>query len=329
MAAATPITAQSQDMDSNETQNSSPPVVSVIIPSYNCLQYLPDTVPSVLDQGVRDMELIIVNDGSTDGTDEWLDDLAARDSRVVPIHLGGVGVARGRNTAIDKARGEWVAFLDADDFWFDGKFPAQLAFHQANPDVTLSFTNYVHVNPEGDDLGDCYGYWPRFNRIAEPGNGFHRLDNGLARIFSENVVGTSTVMARKDALKQVGGFDESLKNAEDWDLWLKLAGAGGVGYSSKVYMRYLMRPGSETSKLDLRLEYMQKIFDRHCDAVQAVEAAAVDQALARMETGWAEYRRSQGRKKDAFAHHFKAWRLAPSLRAFKSMVKDFLSMLKP
>jgi hypothetical protein len=214
------------------------------------------------------------------------------------------------------------AFLDADDLWYPEKLQAQRRYHEAHPDVCMSFTNYRHVDPDGRDLGDCFSYWPAFGRLAGSPGGFRRLEEALPALFAENVVGTSTVVARRDALQNANGFDEALHSAEDWNLWLRLAAAGPVAFSTRVLGDYLMRPGSETSKSEARLAAVEGILRRHQDAVSSLPLAAVRRALARLLVGRAESHRAAGQPRRALDAHLRAFALAPSLRTLRSALAD-------
>lgn len=204
--------------------------VSVVIPTHNCLNYLPKAINSILEQNIDDLEILIIDDNSNDGTDEWLTQQNEHLPQLRSYRLNGVGSARARNFALKRVRGEFIAFLDADDYWHPGKLQKQLAFHRANPRVVMSFTNYHHTTPESQDLGDCFGFWPHFNRIAIRDASFHTLPAAAERIYSENVIGTSSVMVKTKVQRAIGGFDHTLKSAEDWDLWMRFCKFGMVGY---------------------------------------------------------------------------------------------------
>jgi glycosyltransferase involved in cell wall biosynthesis len=305
----------------------SEPKVSVIMPSRNCLDLLPTALSSVDAQGYEELEILVIDDGSDDGTWEWLEERRRSDPRLRPMRLSGVGPSRARNHAIERARGEYVAFLDADDLWYSGKLQSQVRYHEAHPDICMSLTNYRHVDPAGEDLGDCFSFWPAFSGLAKPNADFQLLEAALPTLFAENVVGTSTVMARRDALQTASGFDEALHSAEDWDLWLRLAAVGPVAFSGRVLCDYLMRPGSETSKAEARLSAIDEIIRRHEGAVFRLRPAAVRRARARLMVGRAEAQRAEGDPLGALAAHLRAFTLAPSLRTLRSALADGARML--
>lgn len=305
------------------------PRVSVIIPAHNALQYLPKALESVWLQALAELEVIVVDDGSDDGSTEWLVAEADNEPRLRPLREEGIGVARARNRAIEQARAPLVAFLDADDWWYPGKLKAQVAFHEAHPELTLSFTDYDHVDPEGGDHGRCYAYWPRFHQRVQigPNDEYVAISDGAAALLAENVVGTSTVVARRDAILAVEGFDTTLRSASDWELWLRLALNGAIAYGNSATTAYLMRPGSITSKALPRLEAMGEIIDRYEEAVAKIDRSAAALARGRLAAGYGEHFRTEGKALAALAAHLRALRLAPSTRIAKAAAADALAVV--
>jgi len=180
--------------------------VSVIIPTFNRRDFVREAVASVLDQQRVDFELIVVDDGSTDGTEAALDPLV---DRLRYIRQDNRGVSAARNAGAARARGEWLAFLDSDDLWLPDKLAVQLAYGAAHPDMRICQTgetwlrNGVRVNP-------C---------------AHHRKPDGDVFVPSLRrcLVSPSAVMMRRDLFDAAGGFDESLPACEDYDLWLRIA----------------------------------------------------------------------------------------------------------
>lgn len=314
------------------------PLVSVIIPTYNCLEFLPRAIQSIQAQKVNDLEIIILDDNSSDNTWAYLTLACLCDARIRPIKLNGVGVAEARNVGIRSALGQLVAFLDADDYWLDNKLAPQLNFHMQNPKATLSFSNYRHVDINNKDLGDCFGYWPRFAKFVKskikPNSKKYQSHKKLniGTIFAENVIGTSTVMVNKAKLQQALYFDNKLGSAEDWDLWLRAAKLGPIGFTPQIKMIYLMRQNSESSKTQLRLKFIATIFKRHYKTVLAHSPFAVSSCLSGLLTGYAEFHREKllesawlQRKIASLKSctlHFCAFLLSPSIRRLKATAAD-------
>jgi glycosyltransferase involved in cell wall biosynthesis len=303
------------------------PAVSVIMPTHNCLPWLPQAIASVGQ--LPDVEIIVFDDGSSDGTQAWLTDAARSDPRIVVLNGTGFGPAKARNLAIAAARAPLLAFLDADDRWYPGKLELQLALHRAWPEAGFSFTDYRHVTPDGTDLGGCFAYWPRFHaRIKGRTEPFALGGDALAQIFAEHVVGTSAVVARTDLVRAEGGFSEDLPSSEDWDLWLRLAQRSQVMCVPRVLTDYLMhRPGNVTGKTRARLLAVRMISARHEAAVRAISRGAVRVFAARMLEARAEIAESGGKRGRAIAFRMVAVARDPSRRAARGLLRALAGTL--
>jgi glycosyltransferase involved in cell wall biosynthesis len=215
----------------------SSPAVSVVIPAYNAAWCVSRAIDSALAQTVRDFELIVVDDGSTDGTPQLLAGYGAR-IRVLGKANGGLSSAR--NAGIGAARGELVAFLDADDWWLPHKLERQVTWIKAHPGTVFCSTAARVVNPKDEPIGEwrcksCTG-------------------SALEAIFSANgyVAGSgSAVLARRDALVAAGGFDERLASLEDVDMWMRLAAQGGYHCIDEPLAVVVKRADSMSRQLDV------------------------------------------------------------------------------
>jgi glycosyltransferase involved in cell wall biosynthesis len=189
------------------------PVVSVILPAFGRLQYLRPTVLSVYRQTFPDWELIVADDGSDTETRAYLRALEA-DSRVRVLwltHTGIPGIVR--NAALREARGEYVAFLDSDDLWAPDKLTRQVALLRARPMCGWCYTGISHIDGSGQPLTEpLFGPW-----LPCDGAIFERLVTGPV------VIRTPSVLAARELVARAGGFDETIRSGEDYDLWLRLA----------------------------------------------------------------------------------------------------------
>jgi glycosyltransferase involved in cell wall biosynthesis len=182
------------------------PSISVIIPTYNRWPMLREAVDSVLAQTYRNFELIVVDDGSTDGS-------AARLARITePIRVisqNHRGVAAARNAGARAAQGRYLAFLDSDDLWRPQKLAAQLAFMSTRPDIAVCQTEEI---------------WVRNGRRVNP-KARHKKPSGdiFYRSLELCLVSPSAVMISRALFDEMGGFDEALPVCEDYDLWLRIA----------------------------------------------------------------------------------------------------------
>jgi hypothetical protein len=289
------------------------------------LLWLPGAVASI--GGGPEIEIIIVDDGSSDGTAAWLDRLALADLRVVHINGAGRGPSAARNLALAAVRAPLVAFLDADDRWRPGKLAAQLRLHAASPEVGFSFTDYMHVTESGEAKGPCFAWWPCF-RSRHPQPAAFLLGDALAAIYAENVVGTSTVVARTALLRAAGGFDEGLQQAEDWDLWLRLAAMAPAACDPVVHVDYMMhRTGSLTRQIQARLAGIRVVAERHRAAVAALDRSAVRVCEARVFSAEAEGAAAEGRHVRAVRLRIAALLRQPSARTARELAAAILAPL--
>lgn len=203
--------------------------VSVVVPTHDRRQILPQAVQSILRQQGAAIELIVVDDGSTDGTGPWLDRLAAADARVKVVHHSEPRFVSGaRNAGIARAAGRWIAFCDDDDLWAPDKLAAQLAAMRSSA-ARWACTGVAVVD---ENL-----------RII----GHHHVAGGdvLARLLESNRIPTgSTVIAERELLQDVGGFDPALRGSEDWDLWIRLARHSPLAAVDRPLIAYRLGRGS-------------------------------------------------------------------------------------
>jgi glycosyltransferase involved in cell wall biosynthesis len=193
------------------------PRVSVVIPVRNGKDYLQEALDSVLQQSFTDLELVLIDDGSTD--DDY-DRYALQDERIRVIHLTGTGVSRARNIGMAKSRGELIAFLDADDVWFPGKLKAQVRYFDEHPDVGVVFGKFIRwpALPDGG-FAAASSLIQDASRLttAEPERSgwlYTKLLDGL-------LVGMNTAVVRRSVYDAIGGFNEAMRQGEDYDFWLK------------------------------------------------------------------------------------------------------------
>ncbi|HKF56343.1 MAG TPA: glycosyltransferase [Blastocatellia bacterium] len=184
------------------------PEVSVIIPTYNSAKYLTDAVDSVLRQTHRDFEVLVIDDGSTDDTPAVI---GRYGDLVRYIRQPNSGVAAARNRGINESMGRYVAFLDADDTWHRDKLKAQIAALRKNPGYLACYTAFTVVS---QDLRPLHVI--RNKRV------YNTLEDLLLR---GNVIGSiCTVLYERSLFDVVGGFDDSLSQCADWDMWVRIAG---------------------------------------------------------------------------------------------------------
>ncbi|MBT4665362.1 MAG: glycosyltransferase [Opitutae bacterium] len=196
------------------------PKVSVIIPTYDRIETLPRSLNSVFKQTFSDWELIVVDDGSTDGTDE----MVLRDYSSVRLHRQeNKGVSSARNAGVALASGEWIAFLDSDDAWFPEKLERQLSSLATEHELRLSHTDEIWIR-NGRRVNQPKEY-------AKSGGHLYRRCLRLCCICP------SSVLIRKDFFEELGGFDEAFPACEDYDLWLRITAREPVHYLDQALVR--------------------------------------------------------------------------------------------
>ena len=222
------------------------PKVSVIIPAYNAMRYLPETLKSVLRQTFDDFEVIIVNDGSSDGIEYWFSQIT--EPQIQLISQENQGLAGARNTGIAHAQGEYLAFLDADDLWEPTKLEKQVLALENHPEVGLVYTWVAYINEQGEYTGRVFK---------------HQLEGEVWKSLTQhNIVECGSVaLVRRSCFDAVGVFDQNFNcfNVnEDWDMWLRIA----ARYPFKVIKEalvYYRQSSSSSSKNWQALEQSYRI----------------------------------------------------------------------
>jgi glycosyltransferase involved in cell wall biosynthesis len=198
--------------------------VSVIIPTYNYSRFIGEAIDSALAQTRAPLEVIVVDDGSTDGTAEVL---AAYGDRIRVLRQKNSGVAMARNAGIAAARGEYLAFLDSDDAWYPRKLERQMPRFDAEPSLGLVHCGAETIDSEGRTLKMSVDGME--GQVAEA---MLRLDREV--IMPQG----SSIVVPKRVAEEIGGFDARLPPSEDWDFCYRVAARYAVGYVAEVLVRY-------------------------------------------------------------------------------------------
>ena len=226
-------------------------MVSVIIPSYQNGEELPQAVDSVLEQDFTNFEIIIVDNASTDDTSAICSQLLLRDSRINVIRLEqNCGPAGARNAGVEKARGKYLAFLDADDVWLANKLGAQVAILENDPDVSLVFCDGILIDEQSGEeriISDINKVFKRplgLTKIDDSKPVFYLQGDARSELFRGNFINISSVLLRKDVFAALGGFDERCFGIEDFDLWVRLTKRYQMVYWFQMKIRCNWRPAS-------------------------------------------------------------------------------------
>ncbi len=217
------------------TESTSPLAVSVIIPAFRVTAYIAETLDSVLAQTAPALEILVVNDGCPD-TAGLRAALAPYLHHIRYVEQASGGPSKARNTAIAQARGDVLAFLDGDDLWAPTFLASQGAILAGNADAVLVWADSQPFGTGGDSAPTLM--------TSEPPSGECDV---AALLTGRCVVFTSTTVARRRAVVDAGGFDETLTRCEDFDLWLKLVTRGRLLYNREVLGRRRLHPASQSA----------------------------------------------------------------------------------
>ena len=273
--------------------------VSAIIPAFNSAVFIGEAIESVRAQTCIVDEIIVVDDGSTDSTQT----IVAKYPEINLIRQNHLGPAAARNTGIRQARSEYIAFLDSDDIWLPNKIDTQLSALAASPSAVFSFATLsaFHMSETVDNLGELYfpyelRSWLE-NHTNQKGAAFGDMYLLLLRA---NCMQTSSVIARRDALIEVGLFDEALIHGEDHDLWLRLArrwpGVYIVDPIAKYRIHSSALSGSSARRQELFYRSTIDTLSRHSRSYPSFRAS---KALANSYNNYTVYLLKAGRWNDA------------------------------
>lgn len=228
------------------------PTISIIIPAYNAEKTIVATLNSVQNQTFSDWEAIVIDDGSTDRTIQIVNEL--NDPRIQVFSYPNAGVAETRNRGLMKARGDYIAFLDADDLWTPDKLELQLRALQDHPEAGVAYSwNYYQYENPADSYAD------KSQRFE--GNVYADL---LIKNFLQN---GSNPLVRKEAIASVGLFDPTIKSCEDWDYYLRLARNWPFVLVPKVQVIYRQSLNSVSSNIEVMEDYLLLLINRTFESV--------------------------------------------------------------
>lgn len=220
------------------------PLVSMIVANYNMGRFVAETIRSLCAQTVTDVEIVVVDDGSTDDSWDVIQREAALDRRIVTLRQANAGQASAKNAGIRASRGQFVGFCDADDLWKPNKLEVQLkAF--TSQDIGVVYTDADHMNEKGEYLGSS---------DMKSVNGWV-----LEKMFVRNFVPFGTALIRRDALVECGVFDERYRMGIDWELWLRIARKYQFVHVREWTMQYRLWSGQMSKNWRGRYDWVLRI----------------------------------------------------------------------
>jgi glycosyltransferase involved in cell wall biosynthesis len=238
---------------------------SVIIPTFNRSTVVGRAIDSVLSQTCRDFEIIVVDDGATDDTEAVLRPYL---DRIRYIRQANRGSAAARNRAIRESQGRYIAFLDSDDLWRPDKLARMEEAISAHPDAGVFYSDYEAVTADGRPVRV-----ERCRRI---------VGDAYAKLLLHCFVLTSTVVCKRECFDACGFFHESLRRAQDWDLWIRMARRFSFVHVRAVLADYTWEPFSEARASRQTLADLQCVVDRSLEADSHLGAGMRRRILARL-----------------------------------------------
>lgn len=248
------------------------PSISVIIPAYNYGRYIRTAIDSVLVQTLPASEIIVVDDGSTDDTEG---EVRSYGSRVVYVKQSNSGVSVARNHGVGIAKGEYIAFLDPDDYWYPWKLEVQHQYLEGHPDVGVVTGNVLGFTSE-DNI-------PRISGVT--GNIPDVIEYTFQELYLKNRVTTSAVMMSSQIFRKVGGFDSRWHGPEDFDLWLKISRDSKIVRLPVNLVAYRFHESSLSHKIEEMERQVVALLENHRSRLSAHE----DFRLYRMAVAQAAY----------------------------------------
>lgn len=233
------------------------PVVTVVIPNYNCGRFIRETLESISNTHGISLEVIIVDDASTDNSREMLTRILPTmhyPCRTIFLERNHGGPSRPRNIGFESARGRYLCFVDADDILLPGTISEAVAFYELHPDLGFIFFDALKFDEAHGDYPKTflagYRYFRGIGKESAGANRFLiRREQAYGALIEENYVQTTGVVTiRSDVFRHVGSFDESLTSAEDKDMWLRITNRYDIGFIDRIGLRYRVRRGSIESR---------------------------------------------------------------------------------
>ena len=236
-------------------------LVSVIIPSYNREKLIEKSIKSVLNQSYKNIEIIVVDDNSSDNTESVVKSLQDKYEFIKYIrHETNKGGSAARNSGVKVALGELIAFLDSDDEWVGNKLEKNLEIFHKNDKVAMVYSDMYLVNAD---------------TAEEKLNKSKKYDDKYYGLLCENIIGsTSLIMIKKDVFNNVGGFKEGLPSCQDWDFYLNVAKENVIEKIDEPLLKYYIHQNSISGNLDRALKGHKIIFEKVLSILEENEKAS-------------------------------------------------------
>ena len=253
------------------------------MPVLNGATYIEESIRSILDQTYSDVEVLVIDGGSTDETETIVQRLSAADGRVRWLSRVGQDMATARNSGLRAARGELIALLDSDDLWMPNRLADEVPLFET-PDVGLVHAGIEFFTMENSERRITYNYFPGENI-------------GLTELLGHTVLGTQTLLFRRSLLEQVGGFDESMPYTSDWETCIGVAAiARVVGLPQTLGMARVHTSQSSRNRREMFVQGIKALDkNRHLGADNPANQAALQKAEIELREEYARALKEQAK----------------------------------
>ena len=302
------------------------PKISVIIPTFNAAQYLPAAIESVLGQDYKNLEIVVVDDGSSDDTPAVI----ARYGKFVEyirLENNGGGPARPRNIGIRAASGDYIALFDSDDLMLPGKLNEQAEFLSEFKDIPLVFTNFRNFSRDDEpalpDFLSDHTDFQAMPKIPLKKN-WYRLTSSLAyeTLIPDTYIGTSGVLFRKKLVDEVGYFDESIGNSDDVEFFFRVSRRFDLGYVNQVFHRRRLHAKNISSRPKALVARLS-VYSRQIPVTKSAKARrdlGIILSKILFSIGYLERRR--GERSKALRYYLRSW------SHYKTNLRIWVSVLR-
>jgi glycosyltransferase involved in cell wall biosynthesis len=220
-------------------------LISIITPTYNREKFLPAAIDSVLKQTYKNFELIIVDDGSTDNTPTLMTTYLGKDSRIKYLQQKNQGQSVARNYALSVANGDFICFLDSDNYWPEDKLEKSIRAFESHPEVDIVYGDCITIDEQGNELHR---------------NNMRRYSGNIAALLlKDNFVSMNTTMTRRKCFDEMGGMSGKRRVADDYDLWLKFSARFQFLYIPEFLAYYRVMENQISTNKKLRFDTNEKI----------------------------------------------------------------------
>ncbi len=250
--------------------------VSVIIPTYNREKTIMRAVQSVLNQTYTNLEVLIIDDGSTDGTADIVREIQDDRVQYIVLEKNG-GASNARNEGVKRATGEWIAFQDSDDSWRPDKLEKQMSYAGAHPEYAMVYGRIAVYLEHGEIIETPCPPWPE---IME--------GDMLKTLLARNVIGAPVILVKRESFLAIGGFDITYKALEDWEFVIRFSKAYGIGFLPEILMDSYMLSGGISSHVGAYYESRCKMLAQYKTEMQQLgvfETTMEDILFRAQETG--------------------------------------------